>query len=162
IMITGFGFGIEDQGDIPQIRSRKDGFFTMKIPSNHGYVLGVIDQEWVSEPWTGLIRKTDESEPAKVTISASHATPITVRVTEGQNKKPARNVFVNLHKSKNFQWISADGKKQRAMGSIGGRFKTDADGIVRSGVGRGEVEIHAGLGLQSEKKTIQVDSDKPV
>ena len=55
ILITGFGFGPADNGDIPSARARHDGTFQFRVPSEHGYVLGIVDLKWASDPWTGLI-----------------------------------------------------------------------------------------------------------
>ncbi len=53
ILITGLGFGPGNQGDIPYARARADGSFTLTVPSYHGYILGVVDQEWASDTLVG-------------------------------------------------------------------------------------------------------------
>jgi hypothetical protein len=96
ILVTGFGFGPADNGDIPSARARRDGTFHFRIPSEHGYVLGIEDLKWASDPWTGMILGTDSAEPAEIAIKAYPATPFTVRVTRGPQRDPVVNAGIEL------------------------------------------------------------------
>lgn len=162
LLIEGYGFGLGNTGDVPQVRVRRDGTFTLNAASNHGYVLGVIDREWTCEPWTGAILKTDDAEPAPISLSASRAVPVTVRITGGPKHEPVVGAWVDLQQQKDFSWIDAAGKKQRAGGSIGSWLKTDAEGMARGGVRKGAATVRISSGKWHEERQIRIDADEPV
>src|SRR5205823_2696407 len=83
ILVTGFGFGPTNRGDIPTARANRDGSFTLRVASDHGYVLGIADNVWASDVWTGMILPNDKAEPAGITLTVYPATPLTIRVTHG-------------------------------------------------------------------------------
>ena len=83
ILVTGFGFGPANIGDIPYARARRDGTFTLRVPSEHAFVLGIDDLKWASDPWSGMILGKDSAKPAEITMKVYPATPLTVRVTRG-------------------------------------------------------------------------------
>lgn len=163
ILITGFGFGPKNRGDIPRARARRDGTFTMLVPSDHGYVLGVSDLNWASDPWTGLILANDAAQAAEITINAYPATPLTVRVTRGPRHEPVADAFVEIGSSmKNFSWTDSTGEKRRGGGGIRSWARTDSEGVARAGLGRGEPHVRLALSTWDEERTIKVDSDKPI
>ena len=83
ILITGFGFITGDTGDAPYARARRDGTFSLRVPSEYGYVLGINDFKWASDPWSGKILTKDTHDPAEIVMNVYPATPLTVRVTRG-------------------------------------------------------------------------------
>jgi hypothetical protein len=162
ILVTGFGFGPADNGDIPSARARRDGTFHFRIPSEHGYVLGIEDLKWASDPWTGMILGTDSAEPAEIAIKAYPATPFTVRVTRGPQRDPVVNAGIELSSLGHVAWTDRTGKKQ--TGTAGARtwLTTDADGVARASVGKGTQRLRLNSGVWSEERTIKVTSEKPV
>ena len=110
ILITGFGFGPENQGDIPYARARADGSFTLRVPSYHGYMLGIVDLEWASDTWSGMILGKDTSKPANLTISVYRATPLTVRVTRGARRVPVADAWVEVGSRGEVKWVDPGGK----------------------------------------------------
>lgn len=104
LLITGFGFGPKHNGDLPRTRANRDGSFTLKVSADHGYVLSVADQEWASDPWTGMILLDDKAEPARITLQVYRATPLTVRVTRGPQHQPVANAWIDLNKETEFTW----------------------------------------------------------
>ncbi len=93
LLITGFGFGPGNIGDIAYARARADGSFAFRVPSDHAYVIGIADLEWASELWSGVILAKETSKSAEITIAVRRATPVTVRVTRGQERTPVRRRF---------------------------------------------------------------------
>src|SRR5262249_29756203 len=78
VLVTGFGFGRADRGDIPHPRALRDGTFRLRIPSEHGYVLGIGDLKWACDLWTGLILGKDSARPAEIAMKVYAATPLTI------------------------------------------------------------------------------------
>jgi hypothetical protein len=162
LLITGWGSGTGSQGDIPEVRARRDGSFVIDAASNHRYILGLLDREWACEPWTGTILKSDDDDPAELVLVAHRATPLTVRVTRGANREPVPGAWIDFHQSKDYQWVDANGKKHDASGSFGGWLKADADGVAHGGISTGTVTIRVLLGGWDETKTLEVTSDEPL
>ena len=72
------------------------GHSRLRVPSEHGYVLGIDDLKWASDPWTGMILGKDSAKPAEITMKVYPATPLTVRVTRGPRRDPVANAWVDL------------------------------------------------------------------
>jgi hypothetical protein len=162
LLITGFGFGPKNNGDIPYARARADGSFTLRVPSDHGYMLGVADTEWASEPWTGTILGKDADKPADVKISVSRATPVTVRVTRGPDHSPVADAWVEVGNRVDFDWVDSGGKKRSGQAGMRSWMRTDASGLVRAGAGRGHFNVRMASTDWDEERTIDISSDRPV
>jgi beta-lactamase regulating signal transducer with metallopeptidase domain len=162
LLVTGFGFGPSSTGDVPQVRARRDGTFVLNAPSNHGYVLGLFDRDWVCEPWSGTILKSDNDEPGEISMAVRRATPVTVRVTRGSKREPLAGALVDFSQRKDFQWVDAKGKKHNASGSVGGWLKTDVTGVAHGGIGKGTVKVRVAVGAWDETKELHVTADEPV
>jgi hypothetical protein len=162
ILVTGFGFGPKNNGDIPSARAHKDGTFQLRVPSDHGYALGIEDLEWASDPWTGLILASDSARPAEIAIKVYRATPLTVRVTRGADREPVANAFLELRTIAVFHWTDRSGKDRSAMGGASTWLKTDSSGMARAGVGRGNQRLRLSDGDWTEERTIEVTSEKPL
>ncbi len=162
ILITGFGFGPGNQGDIPQVRARADGSFTLRVPTYHGYILGIVDLEWASNTWSGLILGKDTSKPADLTISVYRAAPLTVRVTRGAGRVPVADAWVEVGSRGEVKWVDPSGKTQTGSASTHCWLRTDGKGVARAGAGRGQFKVRLSEGNWDEERTIVVSSDKPV
>jgi hypothetical protein len=162
ILVTGYGFGPGNNGDIPDARARRDGTFTLRVPSEHAYVLGIEDLEWACDPWSGLIIRKDSDKPAEIMMNVYHATPLTVRVTRGPGREPVANAWVELSTKGDVNWTDTTGKKRSGTGGVRNWLRTDAAGAARAGVGKGKHELRLDSGDWSEERTVQVTSIKPV
>jgi hypothetical protein len=162
ILITGFGFGPGIQGDIPYARARADGSFTLQVPSYHCYILGIVDLEWASDTWSGLILGKETSKPADLAISAYRATPLTVRVTRGAGRVPVADAWVEVGSRGKVKWVDPGGNTQTGSAGTHCWFRTDRQGVARAGVGRGEFKVRLSVDNWDEERTIVVSSDKPV
>ena len=162
ILVTGFGFGPANMGDRPFARARRDGTFRLQIPSNHGFSLGIVDSKWASEPWTGVILRTDSSEPAEIAVKVYPATPITVRVNRGSRREPVADAVVQIESMAEFDWTDVAGEKHSAMGGAGNWLTTDADGMTQAAVGRGKQRLTMLSGDWRDQREIEVTSEKPV
>ena len=162
ILITGFGFGPGNNGDIRYARARADGSFTLRVPSYHGYLLGIVDLEWASDTWSGLILGKDTSKPADLTISVYRATPLTVRVTRGTGRVPLADVWVEVGSRGEVKWMDPTGKTQTGNAGTHCWLRTDRQGMARAGAGRGQFKVRLSAGNWDEEQTIAVSSDKPV
>lgn len=162
ILITGFGFGPGNNGDIPYARSRRDGSFRLHVPSEHGFVLGVVDLKWACDPWMGQILPGGSTKPAEIVMKVYPATPLTVRVTRGERHEPVRNAWVDLSSRGHVNWTDIEGKPRSGTGRVGAWLMTDADGVARAGVGKGTCEVRMVSGDWEEKKILQVTSGAPV
>ena len=158
ILVTGFGFGPANHGDIPYARARRDGTFRLRVPSEHGYVLGITDLKWASDPWTGMILGKDSAKPAEITMKVYPATPLMVRVTRGPRRDPVVNAWVDLTSMGQVDWTDKHGQEE--FGNRRGArtwLTTDADGVARAGVGKGEHELRLSSGDWNEERTDQGD-----
>ncbi len=162
ILVTGFGFGPANNGDIPYARARRDGTFRLRVPSDHGFSLGVVDLKWASEPWTGVILRADSAEPAKIDMKVYPATPLTVRVTRGARREPVPGAAMELGSKAKFDWTDQAGEKRSAMGGASTWLTTDADGLARAAVGRGKQQLTLNSGDWREQREIEVTSETPV
>jgi hypothetical protein len=162
ILITGFGFGPGNQGDIPYARARADGSFNLRVPSYHGYVLGIADLEWASNTWSGLIVGKDPSKPADLAIPVYRAVPVSVRVTRGAARVPVANVAVEVGSIGEVKWVDPGGKTRTGSGGTRSWVRTDGEGVARGGAGRGQFKVRLSAGNWDEERTIAVSSDKPI
>ena len=55
VLITGFGHGPKNHGDILFVRARRDGAFALPACSDYTYVLGIDDTKWASDLWSGKV-----------------------------------------------------------------------------------------------------------
>ena len=125
-------------------------------------MIGIADLEWASELWSGVILAKETSKPAEITMSVRHATPVTVRVTRGQQRTPVRSAFVEVGTVGKLNWVDASGKKRSAMPRIRSWLRTDENGEAQAGVGRGKLSVRLSSGSWDEEQTVDVSSDKPV
>ena len=164
ILVTGFGVGPTSNGHIPYARARRDGTFELSIPSDHNYIIGLDDVKWASDPWVGMILVNDTAKPAEVTMRVYPATPVTVKVTRGPRREPVALASVNLTSKGQVNW--SDRKTGvKISGSSGGVrtwLTTDADGVARAGVGKGEHVLRLSSGDWNEERTVEVTSATPV
>ena len=148
ILITGFGRGPKNHGDIPYVRARRDGTFALPACSDYTYVLGIDDTQWASELWSGVIVGKDTPTPTEIAISVYPATPLTMRVTRGPRRDPVVNAWLVLSSSNdNFirRWLW-----------------TDARGVARAGVGKGAHTVTLRLDPWTEERSIRVASTEPI
>ena len=162
LLITGFGFGPRNRGDIPYARARADGSFTLRVASEHGYVLGLADLQWASDTWSGLILAREAWKPADIRMSAYRATPVTVRVTRGERHAPVNNAWVEVGSQGDVKWVDAGGKERTGRAAIRSWLRTDGKGLVQAGAARGQYNVRLVVGDWNEERTIVVSSDKPV
>ena len=143
ILVTGFGFGppTMEHGAMPFARARRDGTFHLRVPSNHGFVLGIVDSRWASERWTGVILRTDSAEPAKIDMKVYPATPFTVRVNRGSRREPVADAAVEIKSMAEVDWTDDAGRKRSGSGGVGAWLTTDADGLAHAAVGRGKQRL---------------------
>jgi hypothetical protein len=162
ILVSGFGFGPAHTGDIPYTRTRRDGTFRLRVASEHGYVLGISDLRWASDPWSGVIVARDSIQAASITLKAYPATPLTIRVTRGGRREPVAHAWLDLGARAEVNWTDSAGKKRSGMGGVRTWLRTDAVGIARASVGKGKHHLRLVSGDWSEERTIEVSADKPV
>ncbi len=162
ILVTGFGFGSGGRGDRPFVRARKDGSFVFKPVPFHGYVLGIVDRDWASDLWTGLVLGGDPNAPASITIKAYPAIPLTIRVTRGANREPVPDAWVDLSRRGMVEWTDETGEKRRGNAGVGGWLRTDARGVARGSAAKGESEVRLSSGDWNEERTIEVKSGEPM
>ena len=155
ILVTGRGRGPTSHGDIPYARARRDGTFHLRVPSEHNYVLGIADLKWASDPWTGMILVKDSAKPAELTMKVYPATPLIVRVTRGPEREPVVNAWVDLKSMGAVNWTdkSTGVKISGTSGGVNTWLTTDADGVARAGVGKGEHVLRLSSGDWNEERT---------
>ena len=162
LLISGFGFGPGRQGDIPYARARRDGSFTLRVPSGHAFVVGIADREWAGDLWSGTILENDAAKAATIAIKAYPATPVTVRVTRGPRREPVTDAWIDVASRADVAWVDDKGKKHSAQGRVGRWWKTDASGVARGGVGKGEQRVTLASEAWREERTLQVSSNEPI
>jgi RNA polymerase sigma factor (sigma-70 family) len=162
ILISGFAFGPADTGYRPSARARRDGTFAIKVPSAHAFVLGVSDNYWASDPWSGTTFVTDTSKPAEITIKVYPATQLIVRVTRGPESGPLAKASVEAQSQGRVSWTDQDGKKRNGIAGPAAWLNTDDQGIARVGVGKGTQKLFLMDGLWIEERKVEVKDDKPI
>jgi hypothetical protein len=162
VLITGFAFGPGDRGAIPYARARRDGRFTLRVASDHGYILGVVDEEWASDPWSGIIVRSDGTPGAEVTIKAYPATPLTVRVTRGAERRPVVDAWVEWSSRDSVEFPDKSGRIRHGTAGPRTWLKTDAKGVATTGVGLGQLEVRVASGIWDETRNLTVSSREPV
>lgn len=155
LLITGFAFGPDHNGDIPRARVRADGTFTLSALSDHGYVVGIADSEWESDLWTGMIGD------AEIALKAYEATPLVVKVTRGADNVPIAGAFVEVDSEGKVEWTYGTEKR---VGTGGVRYwlRTDDTGLARAGIGRGKYSVRLSSGTWGEEQAIEVASQEPI
>jgi hypothetical protein len=162
LLVTGFAFGPHHRGDIPAVRARRDGTFTLPVASAHGYIVGICDDEFSSPLYPSVILPADGETPDNLKIEAYPATPLTVRVTRGADRQPAPGAWVNLSSRGQVEYVNGTGEKSTGNAGVQQWLLTDADGEARAGVGRGEIEVRLNADDWNEERKIKVPSTEPV
>ncbi len=163
ILVSGRGFGPASWGDIPYARANRDGTFVLRVPSEHGFVLGIDDLKWASDGWTGKILGTGSDKPADIAMRVYPATPLVVRVTRGPRREPMANVWIDLTTNRcEFKWADSSGQEQSGYSGVNTWLSTDSNGIARAGVGKGEHGLRMVAENWEEEKSVRVKSDAPV
>jgi beta-lactamase regulating signal transducer with metallopeptidase domain len=162
ILITGVGYGMRARGHRRYARARRDGTFTFLAASDHGYWLGISDPKWVGEYWTGVVLTNDAAEPAKITLEAHAAIPLTVHATRGPKAEPWPGVFINAKRSLDYNWTDSHGESQRMNGGVDSGRTTDAKGMAYFGVGRGQYQLEFWWGDSRASQTVNITSHQPV
>jgi len=109
-----------------------------------------------------LILGADLEKPADITIAAYPGTPLTVKVTRGPKHEPVKDAWVYVKSRGEVDFTDESGEERSGSAGIGGWARTDADGVARAAVGKGEVEIRLSSADWNEKQTIEVDSNEPI
>jgi beta-lactamase regulating signal transducer with metallopeptidase domain len=160
ILVTGFGFGAQQYGDVPAARALADGSFDLTVASGYGYGLNIGDVEWASDGWNGLILRDDAATPARITLDVYPATPLNIRVTQGPQHESVANAWVRIKTTtRPFQWNDDQGKRQHARGGTSFQLPTDANGTLLVGVGKGKNELSLSAGSWHEERAIEVSDD---
>ena len=162
ILIKGFGGGLTSNGHFTYARARRDGTFDIGVCSDHGYVLAIDDLEWAGDPWSGLILVQDTARPAEITMSVYPATPLTVRVARGPGREPVANAWVELNRGGQVNWTDRAGKKHSGSGGIRSWLTTDAQGVVRLGVGKGRHTVRLSSADWAEERRVEATSGVPL
>jgi hypothetical protein len=133
------------------------------VASAHAYAITVIDDQWASDIWSGVILASETAKSAEVALNVTAAVPLTVRVTSGPARSPVVNAMVGINTPHRFRWRDASGEMKGAYANLQGSWlRTDANGLATSGVGKGEREIRVYAGQWSERKTLQITTDAPI
>ena len=162
LLVTAYGFGPGNRSDVPSARARADGSFTLRVAPDHGFVLGIVDQEWAGDARSGKILADETSKPAEIAIPVARATPLTVRVSRGPRHDPVADAGVEVGVKADVNWVDSTGKKRSGSAGIDSWLRTDASGKAEAGVAQGKVRVRLGSGTWNEEQTVVVSSDKPV
>lgn len=162
LLITGGGFGLGYSGDIPAARARADGSFTLHVPAEYVYLLRVADRAWASDPWSGLIVASETSKPATIAMVVRRATPVRVRVTQGDPPTPIASVRVTVSEVDSMSRVDSRGKVQVLATGVRLWLFTDEHGEAETGLGQGSYLVNLASGRWTEKKRITVSSDQPM
>lgn len=158
ILISGRGFGTGNQSTDASARAATDGTFTLMVPAGHSYVIGLLDTEWACDPWTGDLRTDRDSKQVQVELASYPATPLVVRVTRGRERQPVANTFVQLKTERDFKYSDDLGMRANASGGPKCWLLTDAEGVARVGIGRGEQKVGLSADDWTEERTLDVKS----
>ncbi len=162
ILISGFGFGPGSSGDIPYSRARPDGSFTLQVPADHGYVLGIADLEWASDRWSGMILMSNGEKTPEMVIDIYPATPVSIRVTRGADRQPVADAWIHVSSLGSVEIVDVSGGKRSGSAGVRGWLLTDSKGMATTGVGMGEHEFRLTSGKWNEERTIDVGSKEPL
>jgi hypothetical protein len=123
--------------------------------------LGVLDDEWASKLWSGLILERDSALPARIALSVYPSLPVTIRVTRGPNRTPVAGASLYVTSRGHVEWTNRAGEKKSGSAGINRWLTTDSSGEARGNVGLGPHEVHYFEG-KNKQKTFEVTADKPV
>jgi RNA polymerase sigma factor (sigma-70 family) len=143
-------------------RARRDGTFRLRVPSDQGYVLGIDDLHWASDPWSGVVLGKDSVKSAEITMKVYPATTLMVRVTSGPKRKPVVNAVVHLERLGGVNWTDDSGKPRSGTSGVPTWLTTNANGVARAAVGTGAYELRLRSGNWNEIRKVHVTSEKPV
>jgi hypothetical protein len=142
LLIAGCSFGPKDRFDIASTRVAADGSFRLQVAPEHCYVLAVCDSQWASEPIMGVFARDNSAEIEPLPeLKVYPASPVEVEVLIGPDKLPLANHYVLVSRPIEMEWKDANGKRRSGSHAISHWLKTDADGRVRTGVGRGAYDV---------------------
>ena len=142
----------------PSARVRRDGTFTLYVATDHVYWLQVVDSEWGSDAWTGIILPHDKVAPAELKLAAYPATRLLVRVTRGPRHEPVAGACINVTSGEHFLY----GGRQLGSGGTETALYTVRDGRARFAVGKGMHSICLAAGDWKETQRAEVTSSEPV
>lgn len=162
ILVGGDGWGTGHKIDRQAVRVAADGTFTLMAVAGHSYILGVMDREWAADVWTGDVKTDAPADEVQIELKLYPATPLTVQVTRGPDHQPVANEYVSFQTERQLKFTGDNGQRQTAHASIGERLVTDANGLAKVGVCRGEHTVNLSANDWTEKRKVDVTSAEPV
>jgi tetratricopeptide (TPR) repeat protein len=132
------------------------------VVSNHGYGISVADSEWSSNVWTGKILANDDDEPVAIELEAHPAAPVEIVVTRGALREPVVEAWIDVCRGHSFDWVDALGNVRGAGATFSSWIQTDARGMARAGLGRGEYELRLRSGAWEENRKFEVTGAEPL
>jgi hypothetical protein len=150
-------------------RARRDGTFTVHLAADHAYSLLVVDSEWASDLWKGVVLTDDKAAPRPLALPAYPAAILSVRATRGSPHKPVAGAWLSL-RTEDSTWKDPQrGVGYFCPGAWWQGTRTDRDGTARFAVGRGRYFVSFSSPNWREDRSIDivpgrsitVDFDRP-
>ena len=163
LLIAGHSFVPADRFDIVATRVSADGSYSLKLAPEHCYVLAVCDSQWASDPIFGVYARSSSKENHPLPeLKLYPATSLEICATVGTQHMPLRDAYVQVSRTVKTEWTDAQGKRRNGAHAIQHWVQTDAEGYIRTGLGRGSHEISISREKWQKKQSLTVESEKPL
>lgn len=157
VRVGGYGMGPSGQSDLPSSVSDETGNFSLKLIPGLTYIVGITDDKLACD-LVEIKVNADAKQADPLELQTYSAIPLTIKVTQGRNKRPVSNVSVQHFQSKKIQLgPSRTGGPSLAQGKI-----LDENGVVVFGSSAGKIRVNLGAQKWSAHKDINVVKGKPM
>ena len=117
------------RSDVRYVFTDSEGYFTADVLPNATYCFFVDDSRWVSDTIDLMPYRSVSEEVESPVLQVSDGYKIQVHVTEGPDRRPVANQFVNLRTNYDFWW-EENGERRGGRSARSFGVFTDQHGIA--------------------------------
>ncbi len=157
VKVGGYGMGPSGQSDSPSSVSDETGKFSLNLIPGLTYIVGITDDNLACDLVEVKINP-DANQADPLELQTYPATPLTIKVTQGRNKRPISNVSVQHFQGKLIQLApNHAGEPTLAQGKI-----LDEHCVVVFGSPAGKIRVNLGLQKWNAHKDINIVKGEPM
>ena len=157
VKVGGYGMGPSGQSDLPSSVSDENGNFSLKLIPGLTYIVGITDDKLACD-LVEMKVNTDGVQTDPLVLQTYPAIPLTIKVTQGRNKRPLSNVSVQHFQTKSIQLAPGyEGRPSLAQGKV-----LDEHGVAVFGSSAGKIQVNLGIQKWGAHKFVDVVKDEPM
>lgn len=153
VQLTSFDHPTVRRADQIYVRTNDDGHFTANVLKHVPYAVYVVDAQWASEFWDGVM-VNDDGTINQPELTLSPGKPLTIWSTVGPGKSPMPGTTIWVRQSRRFKTIKGSGST-----GPGWSVTTDENGMAKTFVGEGRLEANIYSREYNDSRKIEILAD---